>query len=147
MWRIVMYLSHHHFFIFLSSLTTLFCYYFIFLSYFNASIEFSLNSLPQQDDLHQIICGRENGILKLWIDSVTHMTVSILRYLARACLNLKSRSVKGVISVIFYPNFFKIKLLLVCHDTLLFDRFPQPQFFLQDSFYHVEDVLSFKVAP
>jgi hypothetical protein len=34
----------------------------------------------------------------------------------------------------FYPDFVKIKLLLVFHETLLFDRFPQPHL-LKDSLW------------
>ena len=60
MLRFVMCLSLRYFFIFISisSFSSLFHHYFIFLSCFNASIEFSLNLILTLYDLHQKIFGK-----------------------------------------------------------------------------------------
>ena len=78
---------------------------------------FSAASLPPDDDAHtdggQTIKGTQLCIKLRKIDLPSEIT---------PCPQF------------FYPNFFKIKLLLVFHETLLFDRFPQPHL-LKDSLW------------
>jgi hypothetical protein len=67
-----------------------FCDFFIRLSYFNTSFEFSLNLLLNLCDLNHNTCGKYRNYIQI-MDRVNHLiSVIIWWYLAIACLNLRS---------------------------------------------------------